>query len=678
MENDLIRVAFSSTAWRDTTDDVRSALGVTVTVVDPSTGPLCGPAAVPLCDLTCRDVGGPSLACLILGDGTDGPDAPVHGVCESGLPCTVAPVRLSGRIAALVILTGYAGSAQERRRILARSSSTEPGDVVVLTRERAAAAARMVAAAAALAVRETAEARRRESRRREVSLLSEMANDLGAGARVCDSVPSGAISTILRLTSADCARLAFVKAGRGLEVVSEAGDCAGLPPLTDAAASVIESGLSLVVPASGASAGLLAVPLRRSGSIAGVLEIAKCGSEALNGEDVRLVELFAELVSAMLENASAFMDVNTKLIELIQVNEVAKALNATLDYVRLAELAVQVLGKTLDFAVGGFVAEGFGSRRGRVAFSEDVSIGDIEEVLREACAGPDDRVLDGVTVVPQLATLLPGSDPTADDWTVLSSELRFRNVRAGILFVATRDGGFRAHDERVLEALAAHLSIALENATLYERLDSEFVRTMAALSALADAHERRSDGHTDRVMDYAMALGRELGLPMERIELVRFAGLLHDVGKVGIAEEILLKPSALTPDEMARVRRHSELGASIVDQIEFLDGLTPIVRHHHERFDGTGYPDGLSGEDIPLEARILAVADSYEAMTSKAAHRNRLPSATARLEIERGAGTAYDPAVVAAFMRMLDRRALAGASGLLAAAVGEDAPQPPA
>ena len=133
---------------------------------------------------------------------------------------------------------------------------------------------------------------------------------------------------------------------------------------------------------------------------------------------------------------------------------------------------------------------------------------------------------------------------------------------------------------------------------------------------------------------------------------MRFAGLLHDVGKTGVAEEILIKPSKLTADEMEQVRRHSEMGASIVEQIRVLEDLTPIVRYHHEWFDGNGYPEGLAGEKIPLEARILAVADAFESMTGKRPHRKRLPFGTARAELQAGAGSQFDPEVVAAFLHL--------------------------
>lgn len=175
-----------------------------------------------------------------------------------------------------------------------------------------------------------------------------------------------------------------------------------------------------------------------------------------------------------------------------------------------------------------------------------------------------------------------------------------------------------------------------------------------------------------------MMIGEELGLPFEDVEQLRFAGLLHDIGKTGLPSELLLKPSKLSADELQRVRMHAELGASIVDQIEFLKSLTPVILHHHEHWDGSGYPNGLSAEKIPLLARILAVADSYDAMTTKRSFGKRRTLAQARKEIRAQSGSQFDGKVVEALIEALDKMALAGATGLLAPADAKGRPELPA
>jgi HD-GYP domain-containing protein (c-di-GMP phosphodiesterase class II) len=661
-------------------DVLQTALGLRVAIVDLHTGEtLSGGEALTLCD----ENRSPGLSCLVQTERElDSSDPlPVRAVCDDGMPVVLQPVRVEGEQVAHVMLYGFVGSQQERIRILQRAMAggraeadarSAADELTLLDRTRVDAAAALVGSRVEQLLTEQYDETRRVGRQLEVALLADVARELGPEGLVYDRIPVTSLATMLRLTGAVCARVSLMRIGADLpEAVAEVGDCASFlePPADDELVShVLETGRSIVVTGTddaGRKSSTITVPLGRRQRVSGALSVVKTGQGALAADDVRLIELFAEILSAMLDNAQDFVDANTRLVEMIQIGEVAKALNSTLDFDRLSELAVQVLAKTLDFQVGGFVIEGFGSLRGRIMHTGGVSEGDLLSVLGEA-RGLDEtaEVPAGVDVVARLSEAVDEAAPGERDWTVLTRELHFRNIRAGVLFVASSDPGvFRGDDERVLQALASHLSVALENSTLYERLQTDFARAMAALTAMADATERLESGHTDRVMDYAVAIGEAMDLSIERLGLLRFAGLLHDLGKVGVAEDILIKPSALTEEEMARVRRHSEVGASIVEQIRVLEELTPIVRHHHEHWDGTGYPDELAGDAIPLEARILAVADSYEAMTGKRTHRKRMASASARLELQRGVGTQFDPEVVEAFLQILDLRALGGSTG---------------
>jgi HD-GYP domain-containing protein (c-di-GMP phosphodiesterase class II) len=156
-------------------------------------------------------------------------------------------------------------------------------------------------------------------------------------------------------------------------------------------------------------------------------------------------------------------------------------------------------------------------------------------------------------------------------------------------------------------------------------------------------------GHSDEVSGYVAALAEKLGLEAGRREQLVLGSLLHDVGKLAIAASILLKPGALTPEERAIVEEHPLIGSRIVEQLRELSAVAPAILHHHERWDGTGYPNGLRGRQIPLEARIIAVADSFSAMTTDRPYRRRLSPAQARAELRRCAGTQFDPEVVSVF-----------------------------
>jgi diguanylate cyclase (GGDEF)-like protein len=188
-------------------------------------------------------------------------------------------------------------------------------------------------------------------------------------------------------------------------------------------------------------------------------------------------------------------------------------------------------------------------------------------------------------------------------------------------------------------------------------LRAGLLNTVHALARAVDAKDGYTHSHSQRVARYAAELGRALGLPEERLEMVRTAGVLHDVGKIGIPDAVLLKPAKLDNAEFAVMRRHSELGRDIIAGAG-LEEIADWVLHLHERFDGRGYPDGVAGQDIPLESRILHCADALEAMTSSRIYRPGMEVDRALSELERGAGSQFDPHVVAALIDLVRERAL--------------------
>ena len=179
--------------------------------------------------------------------------------------------------------------------------------------------------------------------------------------------------------------------------------------------------------------------------------------------------------------------------------------------------------------------------------------------------------------------------------------------------------------------------------------------TVVGLAEALDIRDTGTTGHSHTVGRYAELIARELGLPPQEVERVRIAGVLHDVGKIGISDLLLTKPAPLDPDEWREMRTHPEIAARLLSHPEF-DDLRAWVLAHHERPDGKGYPNGLSGDDIPLEARIIAVADAYESMTAERCYRSTLGAEAARAELEAGAGTQFDARVVSTFLGALSRR----------------------
>ncbi len=176
-----------------------------------------------------------------------------------------------------------------------------------------------------------------------------------------------------------------------------------------------------------------------------------------------------------------------------------------------------------------------------------------------------------------------------------------------------------------------------------------------ALSQAIDLRDPFVEGHSQHVARYAVLIAREMSLPEDRIERVRRAALLHDLGKIGIPDSILLKSGRLSRQEYELIKRHAPLGAELIEKLQPLSELAPFIRHHHERFDGHGYPEGLSGERIPLEARILSLADTIEAMASDRPYRPAQPASRIMAEVRAQAGAQFDPEVIAAFERVLER-----------------------
>jgi putative nucleotidyltransferase with HDIG domain len=194
-----------------------------------------------------------------------------------------------------------------------------------------------------------------------------------------------------------------------------------------------------------------------------------------------------------------------------------------------------------------------------------------------------------------------------------------------------------------------------DNARLFSALERAYLETIRALASAIDAKDPYTRGHSERVAKLAVEIGRELGLDDAQLRILEFSGILHDVGKIGIPEQVLQKPSQLTPEEFSVVRSHAAIGAEIVEGVEFLKSSEPAIRHHHERWDGKGYPDGLAGEAIPLTARIINAADTWDACTSERPYHRARSAAEVISIMAQLRGAQLDPNVHDATLRVLMR-----------------------
>ncbi|MGH7441068.1 MAG: HD-GYP domain-containing protein [bacterium] len=217
------------------------------------------------------------------------------------------------------------------------------------------------------------------------------------------------------------------------------------------------------------------------------------------------------------------------------------------------------------------------------------------------------------------------------------------------LAVSAEAGTFSQRDLSLLVILANQAGISLENARLYEAIRQDYTDVIQALAGAVDARDHYTRQHSNRVSLYGVAIARQLKLDQAFIESVQFGGLLHDIGKIGIPDLVLNKPARLTEEEFEVMKGHCALGAGLLRRVESLAHLVPLVLYHHERFDGRGYPEGLAGKQIPLGARILNVADSFETITSDRVYHKARSFQEGLEEIKRCSGGQFDPEIVAAF-----------------------------
>jgi response regulator RpfG family c-di-GMP phosphodiesterase len=349
---------------------------------------------------------------------------------------------------------------------------------------------------------------------------------------------------------------------------------------------------------------------------------------------------------------------NIQLREAVQIYELSQQISAQLELDPICDLLIGVARRELSpDAVSIWMHEASGWR-----LEQPWSRADLSVAMRRMLMAPALDALDwdvaqaGVLYTEALAALWP--DATLDEQAAAAViPLMTKGKLLGALVVVCLDDGARLREgtRKMLSVLCDHVSEAVENARLYGALQQTFKQTIQAFANLLEDKDPYTRGHSDRVGRYAEMIARGLGLSEEEIEEIADAALMHDIGKLGIRYEDLNKVEPLTEAEYEMFKSHTTRGKWILEPIEFLKHLIPGVYHHHERWDGRGYPLGLSGEQIPLIARILAIADTYDAMTSHRAYRRALPHDVAMREIQAFSGKQFDPRLVEVFVREMGR-----------------------
>jgi HD-GYP domain-containing protein (c-di-GMP phosphodiesterase class II) len=238
--------------------------------------------------------------------------------------------------------------------------------------------------------------------------------------------------------------------------------------------------------------------------------------------------------------------------------------------------------------------------------------------------------------------------------------LKIRKKIFGVLMAAIKHGDRRFTEKELyyLSFLTQNAAHSIENLALYENIYTNLFATLYAFVKAIEVRDPYTKQHSTRVTEISLRLGKALSISPEELDILKFAGPLHDIGKIGVRDAILLKPGRLTKDEYEKIKEHPLLGADIVGKLGMWGREQEIIRCHHERYDGSGYPDGIRGEDIPHLARILSVADAYDAMASDRAYRKKMATEKILQIIHDGAGSQFDPQVVAAFQSLHEKNAI--------------------
>jgi len=409
----------------------------------------------------------------------------------------------------------------------------------------------------------------------------------------------------------------------------------------------------------------LQVPLQAQGRLIGLLHVFnKRGDQPFEEEDVRLLAALGGPVAVALENLRLYEEAQAKVKELTTVVEVGSLLLSELALDELLPIAMNLTTQVmraeasslmlLDQATQELVFHVALGQKGEEVKQFRLPLG--EGIAGWVAQTGEPLLVNDVQADPRFRRdIAEAIDfPTQ---SIVCVPLKTREQIIGVIEVINRSDGapFGPRDLDLLKALAAQMAIALENARLYTNLERLFLNTIASLAAAIDARDPYTYGHSQRVMEYALAIAEEIGYPAEDFGTIRVASLLHDIGKIGTTEGILKKPGRLSPAEFTAIRQHPITGGEILSHIDELAQVVRIVRHHHERFSGGGYPDDLQGEEIPLAARIVAVADALDAMTSNRPYRQAFVPETAMEQLRTGAGSQFDPQAVQAALRLYHR-----------------------
>ncbi len=401
---------------------------------------------------------------------------------------------------------------------------------------------------------------------------------------------------------------------------------------------------------------LIAVPLTYGSRVVGVIVISKLGLDQFDGDDLRLLEVLAGHASIALVNAQLFeaqrreAESAKALLELARELSTVTELSEVTD--RVAAGAARIIGSghasvwlssgAAELTCAGCWSEDPERRERTLGSTMDIS------VARNLLVRTTPYIVD-----PSTTQAVPRSEVPAGTGIFAVAPLRIDDRPGAICVEAQSVDDYAERELALLGGIANQAKLAISNALAFGELERTFLSTVEALANALEAKDEYTHSHARWITDMSLRVGRELGLTPLALKRLELGALFHDIGKIGIPASILLKEGPLDEAERRLIETHPELGERILGPIEQLADVRPIVRACHERWDGTGYPDGLRGGEIPIEARIIFACDAYHAMTTDRPYRERLSAEAACSELEQFAGSQFDPEVISAVLRVI-------------------------
>jgi len=386
--------------------------------------------------------------------------------------------------------------------------------------------------------------------------------------------------------------------------------------------------------------------------------------ELLKSTNTELSRHKNELKHEVVRTSESLLATNRRLEQRVQqlnaIVKVTEAITSILDLGRLLDFCLKLIGREMEvenssimlMQPGGqtLVVKASYGPRAETVMGKERRLGD--SVAGWVAEYKDTLLISDVSENPAFATEFA---PKYSGKSFLCVPLVLQARSLGVLNLTGKTNGepFTEADRDFVQAIAGQIAVAIENASLYDMIQQSSFNAVQALAESLEARDPYTSGHSSRVTDYAVRVAKTLGVSETSLQTLRYAARLHDIGKLGISEATLHKNDGLSEDEWNMIREHPLKGERIVQSLAFLDRAKPIVRHHHERWDGSGYPDGLKGEEIPFLTRILSVADCYDAMTSQRPYRAAMSRHEALAELEEGKSQQFDPAVVQHFKNVI-------------------------